>query len=414
LKMWSSTQSVIALSSAEAELYAMVKGAAQTVGMMTMAVDFGLKLNGKVDSDASAAIAIVHRHGLGKLRHINVQYLWLQDKVRLKELIVGKVAGLENPADLMTKHLSEEHCHEHLERMGFFVAEGRAETAPILAMTQRPGAGSYPGDRVCARSPVADVTLPAAAMVATATAIGATIATTSSTSPTPSSSLKLSQVKNIVNEIQTSKTASNWPISKNIATETSCYTLNKNEMGNKYNENGSVRGKFDEWDSSEPGWITRCHLRPRQELFTPLKVSGSPSVNKLTHARVTKGCFIDTGELFELVDSWSCRGTAHSCLERPWIGLIVFLLKSDVRICGVSEASDIFGHCSQPAGVLKACKGLGHAACGAAASIATEGGLGSLRFATDVCNNSPVKYSYNCHNSHHVTHRVASLSNKLC
>jgi len=71
LKMWSSTQSVIALSSAEAELYAMVKGAAQTLGMMTMAVDFGLKLNGKVDSDASAAIAIVHRHGLGKLRHIN-------------------------------------------------------------------------------------------------------------------------------------------------------------------------------------------------------------------------------------------------------------------------------------------------------------------------------------------------------
>jgi hypothetical protein len=205
-------------------------------------------------------------------------------------------------------------------------------------------------------------------------------------------------------------------MSRNIAAETSFYTLNENELGNKYNENGSVKGKFDQWDSSEPGWIKRLHLRPRQELFTPLKVSGSPSVNELTHARVTQGRFLDTNERFELVDSWSCRGTAHSCLERPWVGFTKFLLKSDVRICGVSELSDnVLGHRLQPAGVLEACKGSGLAASGAAASISTEGGLGSFRVTTDICNNSPVSYSYNCnrHNSHHVTHRVASLSNKL-
>ena len=186
------------------------------------------------------------------------------------------------------------------------------------------------------------------------------------------------------------------------------------EMGNKYNENESIKGMFDEWDSSESGGLARRHFRPRLELFTPLKVSGSPSVNQLTHARVTKGCFLDNGEHFELVDSWSCRGSAHRSLDRPWVGFIKFLLKVDVRICGVSGAS-VIGHRSQPVEGAKARNGLGHAAFRATVSNSTEGGLGGPSFTTDVCNNSPVKYSHdNYHNSHHVTHRVASLSNKLC
>jgi len=70
VKSWSSTQQNIALSSGEAELYAVVKGAAQTKGLMAMMNDFGLKVGAKVCTDASAAIGIVHRQGLGKTRHI--------------------------------------------------------------------------------------------------------------------------------------------------------------------------------------------------------------------------------------------------------------------------------------------------------------------------------------------------------
>ena len=60
----------------------MVKGASQTLGMISIAGDLGYHLSGRVRSDASAALGIVNRQGLGKLRHINVQYLWLQAKVR--------------------------------------------------------------------------------------------------------------------------------------------------------------------------------------------------------------------------------------------------------------------------------------------------------------------------------------------
>ena len=81
LKSWSTNQQIVALSSGEAELYAQTKGAAQTLGMLSMGVDFGEQLDGTVYSDSSAALGIATRSGLGKLKHIRVQYLWLQEKV---------------------------------------------------------------------------------------------------------------------------------------------------------------------------------------------------------------------------------------------------------------------------------------------------------------------------------------------
>lgn len=76
IKTWSSTQQVIALSSAEAELYALIKCACQCIGLISLANDFGISLGAQVMTDASAALGIVQRRGLGKLRHIDVQWLW--------------------------------------------------------------------------------------------------------------------------------------------------------------------------------------------------------------------------------------------------------------------------------------------------------------------------------------------------
>ena len=73
IKSWSSNQTIIALSSAEAELYALLKGASQSLGRKSMGADFRDELNIGLWSDASAAIAISQRSGLGKLRHIQTQ-----------------------------------------------------------------------------------------------------------------------------------------------------------------------------------------------------------------------------------------------------------------------------------------------------------------------------------------------------
>ena len=107
LKSFSRTQSNIALSSAEAELYAFVTAASEGIGMTTMAKDFGLVLKAHLHVDASAAIGIAQRKGLGRVRHLDTQALWIQDAVRSRRVVLEKVLGTENPADLMTKHLDQ-------------------------------------------------------------------------------------------------------------------------------------------------------------------------------------------------------------------------------------------------------------------------------------------------------------------
>ena len=57
VKHWSTTQSTVALSSAEAELTGISKGAAQGLGLQTIAADLGITLSLKVMSDATAALA---------------------------------------------------------------------------------------------------------------------------------------------------------------------------------------------------------------------------------------------------------------------------------------------------------------------------------------------------------------------
>ena len=107
LKGWSRTQQCITLSSAEAELYALLKGASQSLGLRAMAHDFGDDPTTGLYSDASAAIAISQRVGLGKLRRIQTQYLWLQERVFANELELNKLVGTAIPADMLTKKIGQ-------------------------------------------------------------------------------------------------------------------------------------------------------------------------------------------------------------------------------------------------------------------------------------------------------------------
>ena len=109
IRTWSATQHAYALSSAEAELYALLKGASEALGLRAMAPDLGDDVTIGVYSDATAAIAISQRQGLGKLRHIETQYLWLQERVAEKHLSMHKVHGTSNPADMLTKAVNAKH-----------------------------------------------------------------------------------------------------------------------------------------------------------------------------------------------------------------------------------------------------------------------------------------------------------------
>ncbi len=130
LKHWASTQKRITLSSGEAELGAVVRGVSEALGLQSVGRDLGVELRPEVHADSSAAIGICHRCGIGKIRHLAVAQLWVQNLVRAKDVRLHKVLGTLNPADLMTKPLPRAEIDGHLTRLGLSRAVGRAETAP--------------------------------------------------------------------------------------------------------------------------------------------------------------------------------------------------------------------------------------------------------------------------------------------
>ena len=145
LKTWSSTPATVALSSAEAEFYALTKGAAQALGLMTLLADLGVEVQAAVHTHA--AIGIVRRSGFGKLRHLNVRYLWLQDQVAAGNMALHKVQGLVNPGDLVTKRLAQAAVTKQFSSLDMWVESGRAATAPTLnLLLQEDGEPRCPWD----------------------------------------------------------------------------------------------------------------------------------------------------------------------------------------------------------------------------------------------------------------------------
>ena len=75
---WSSTQPSIALSSGEAEYNALVKAAAEGIGLQSILRDLGFETSVEVYTDSSATKSIASRIGVGKVRHIHTKLLWIQ------------------------------------------------------------------------------------------------------------------------------------------------------------------------------------------------------------------------------------------------------------------------------------------------------------------------------------------------
>ena len=73
------------------------------------------------------------RQGLGKVRRLDVQIMWIQQRIRQHDLDLYKVLGEENPADIMTKAgIPEDRILHLIDLMGCRFVGGRAETAPTL------------------------------------------------------------------------------------------------------------------------------------------------------------------------------------------------------------------------------------------------------------------------------------------
>ena len=132
LRHWSVTQPTIALSSGEAELVGIVRGAAQGLGLRSMAHDLGFPISLDLFTDATAAIGICRRRGLGRVRHLATSDLWSQERLRNGDFMLSTIPGGEHPADLLTRHVDGPTLRRLLPFMSLEGDEGRPESAPQL------------------------------------------------------------------------------------------------------------------------------------------------------------------------------------------------------------------------------------------------------------------------------------------
>ena len=137
IKSWSKTQNAVSLSSAESEFHATLKAATEGLGLITMASAFGDVYKVRLHVDASAALGVIQRKGVGKIRHLHAGSLWLQEQQVRNSIAFAKVKGTENPSDLFTKYLSREMIDKHLKVMQAEKSEGRSSKAAQLHQLQK-------------------------------------------------------------------------------------------------------------------------------------------------------------------------------------------------------------------------------------------------------------------------------------
>ena len=92
--------------------------------------EFDIQADLVVKSDAVAAIGIVKRQGLGRVRHLAVADLWVQQKSLRAEVIYKKLDGTKNTSDMLTKVVEKEVTDRHMQTLGLHYREGRNPITP--------------------------------------------------------------------------------------------------------------------------------------------------------------------------------------------------------------------------------------------------------------------------------------------
>ena len=264
IKTWAKTQATIAKSSAESELYGIIRGSTEGLGLIALGADFGMLLQVQVHVDASAAIGIVERQGLQKIRHIEVDILWLQEMEARRMMPVIKIKGDLNPADLMTKNVPIEKVMTFTRVLMLRFESGRAKSAAQLHVFDggtRVGRMGYDGGT----------------HTAGCVQLGGRVGNSYTGTHT--------------GERQTGTTEDEW----------------------------TAKGEQRIWIRSHHAW-RRC-------LFTPYKVLDGPGDGvRFKATRVTTGITLD-GRRFQVTDCWHDPQFAHRDLGCDWIGTTAFEVK---------------------------------------------------------------------------------------
>ena len=118
LAFGSRTQKNIALSSGEAELAAQVCGVSEALGIANLMHEWKITIKVKSFCDSSAARGILQRVGCGRIRHLQLKHLWIQELVSSERLHVQWIPRKENCADILTHPTAVSEFDKGLAGMG--------------------------------------------------------------------------------------------------------------------------------------------------------------------------------------------------------------------------------------------------------------------------------------------------------
>ena len=116
IKTRSPTRPRATISSGETEYGSTVEVTSEGMGVQSMLndIDYDFKLTLNTDSTACTGISI--RHGLGKVKHLDIGELWVQEKAMDGTTRMNKVPGDDTLADLLTKHSGRGEVDKHMEK----------------------------------------------------------------------------------------------------------------------------------------------------------------------------------------------------------------------------------------------------------------------------------------------------------
>ena len=117
----SRTQSVVALSSAESELYAIGTGATEALHVKNFLQEAtsNMKITARIHTDSTSGKSIATCIGSSKkVKHIELKHLFIQQLVHKGTLSIHKVGTVDNLADILTKNVGADTLRRHLYGVG--------------------------------------------------------------------------------------------------------------------------------------------------------------------------------------------------------------------------------------------------------------------------------------------------------
>ena len=86
--------------------------------MGSLLKDMGQEARLTLHINSTSVKVIASRTGVGKVRHMDTRYLWLQEVKKSGKLIMKKILGTVNPADVLTKPKTLEETRKLIKGIG--------------------------------------------------------------------------------------------------------------------------------------------------------------------------------------------------------------------------------------------------------------------------------------------------------